>query len=147
MKQKQYKIFEELSKCKWLKELVIPYCFDTVSAKPLTEKAYCKNVGEQFINSFVWDCETYWDDERAAVVFACSLSPTSSSDTPVVFEGLECIQNMVKYIDSLYEKKQQFYRNHVYVWAHNSKGFDSYIVLQTTGLKFKNIVKNGGNIL
>jgi hypothetical protein len=46
MKQKQYKIFEELSKCKWLKELVIPYCFDTVSAKPLTEKAYCKNVGE-----------------------------------------------------------------------------------------------------
>jgi hypothetical protein len=33
------------------------------------------------------------------------------------------------------------------VWAHNSKGFDSYIVLQTTGLKFKNIVKNGGNIL
>lgn len=38
-------------------------------------------------------------------------------------------------------------RVHINLYAHNSWGFDSYMVLWTSGIKFKTIIKSNSNIL
>lgn len=140
-------VYREICELKWLKQLKFPTNFDTVSVKQLTEKEYCKNVDEQYNNMWVWDCETYWDASLAQV-FCCAIAKVNNSKNDVmVFEGTDCILQMVNYIEENTQRESSHHRNHIYLWAHNSKGFDSYIALNQKTLKFKNIVKNGSNIL
>ena len=59
---------------------------------------------------------------------------------------------MFRYIDKL-TKKISFKNSaglviqkkaSVYLYAHNAKGFDNFLVLQESELKFKNIINHGG---
>lgn len=55
---------------------------------------------------------------------------------------------MIEWIESIYAPEYTGRtRIQVNMYAHNSKGFDSYLVLKTSGLKFKNIIKTNSSIL
>lgn len=55
-----------------------------------------------------------------------------------VFEGNDCISNMIQYIDSITKPivcekengKQYVKARDIYFYAHNGKGFDNFLVLE-----------------
>lgn len=54
-------------------------------------------------------------------------------------------------IDYIEEKHRHQYTGRTWVqinmYAHNSKGFDTWVVLRTSGIKFKNIIKTNSSLL
>ena len=68
----------------------------------------------------------------------------SGISEPIIFEGTSCIIDMINFLEYRHQKNKTHLkkgRTHITLYAHNSGAFDSYLVLQTPGIKFKNIIK------
>ena len=125
--------------------------------KPVTIK-----LGQAVIPTYIWDCEADRDETNIFQVYAIgimSVDMTGSVDqikqeNVTILRGRGCFDEMIEMIDNNHQKpvdsKGHVQRNRVKVdcWAHNSKGFDSYLLLtQLKRYKFKNVVKSGQGLL
>ena len=70
-----------------------------------------------------------------------------------VFDGLDALAQMIKFINASHKKYQRnipgskktvMVKTRVYLYAHNAKGFDNYLMLQTPDVQFSNIVNKNG---
>lgn len=150
-------ILEEIEKKEWIQSSDLKKLnLDVTQIAGFNQ--VCSDISEQLKNVYVWDCETYWED-CTAVAFACAakrldIEEGKESFLPVEWVGDKygespyCINQMIDWLDKQHaHEKISHGRVHINLYAHNSRGFDSYIVLKTPGLKFKSIIKSNCNIL
>lgn len=93
---------------------------EVAQISPFDERQVCANLEEQTVNMYVWDSETYWKNSRA-VPFLCSLASMENNDAPLIWDGENCINEMINWIEEVHAPQRNgFPRVHVNLYAHNS---------------------------
>lgn len=118
---------------------------------------YTNSNSSQYQDVFIYDLECYLTQGENSCFEVYCVGFTELRNPAEYFryyKGSKCIKQMLDYIDGktkpiMVKKNGKIVakKRDIYMYAHNGKKFDSFIVLQQRDLKFISIVKSAGGIL